>query len=199
MSSSNLIRLAGLAALGSGMLAVIVALLRLVVDIGDPALATTTSHVIVFVLYLCSTTLLLLGLVGLYTSQSETAGILGLAGFLVAFVGTVLATGALWFELFITPALAAAAPGLLEAELGIPGFVLVALLGAVGWVLFGAATLRSAVYPRWAALLLMIGGVLAYFFPLPLAGIIFSVTVAYLGFMLFTGRVRPDQQPSRAS
>jgi len=111
MSSSNLIRLAGLAALGSGMLAVIVALLRLVVDIDDPALASTTSHVIVFVLYLCSTTLLLLGLVGLYTSQLETAGILGLAGFLVAFVGTVLARGALWFELFITPALAAAAPG----------------------------------------------------------------------------------------
>jgi hypothetical protein len=199
MSSSNLIRLAGLAALGSGVLAVVVALLRLVVDIEDPALATTTSHVIVFLLYLCSTTLLLLGLVGLYTSQSETAGILGLAGFLVALVGTVLGAGALWFELFITPALAALAPGLLEAELGIPGFVLVALLGAVGWVLFGVATLRAAVYPRWAALLLMIGGVLAYFFPLPLAGIIFSVTVAYLGFMLFTGQVRPDQQPSRAT
>jgi hypothetical protein len=154
MSSSNLIRLAGLAALGSGVLAVVVALLRLVVDIEGPALATTTSHVIVFLLYLCSTTLLLLGLVGLYTSQSETAGILGLAGFLVAFVGTVLAAGALWFELFITPALVALAPGLLEAELGIPGFVLVALLGAVGWVLFGVATLRAGVYPRWAALLL---------------------------------------------
>jgi hypothetical protein len=128
MSSSDLIRLAGLATLSSGVLAVVVAPLRLVVDIEDPALATTTSHIIVFLLYLCSTTLLLLGLVGLYTSQSETAGILGLAGFLVAFVGTVLAAGALWFELFITPTLAAADPRLLKAELGIPGFVLVALL-----------------------------------------------------------------------
>jgi len=36
----------------------------------------------------------------------------------------------------------------------------------------------------------MIGGVLTYFFPQPLAGIIFSVTVVYLGFMLFTGQVR---------
>ncbi len=141
MSSSNLIRLAGLAALSSGVLAVVVALLRLVVDIEDPALATTTSHIIVFLLYLCSTMLLLLGLVGLYTSQSETTGILGLAGFLVAFVGTVLTAGALWFELFITPTLAAADPRLLEAELGIPGLVFVALLGSVGWVLFGAATL----------------------------------------------------------
>jgi hypothetical protein len=45
----------------------------------------------------------------------------------------------------------------------------------------------------------MIGVVLAYFFPLPLAGIIFSVTVAYLGFMLFTGEMRQDPQPSRAT
>jgi hypothetical protein len=199
MSSSNLIRLAGLAALSSGVLAVVVALLRLVVDIEDPVTATTASYAIVFLLYLLSAALLLLGLVGLYTSQSQAAGILGLVGFLVAFLGTVLAAGALWSELFITPALAAEAPELLAAELGIPGFVLIALLGAVGWVLFGVATMRAGVYPRWAALFLMIGGVLAYFFPLPLAGIIFSVTVAYLGFMLFTGEVRRDPQPSRAT
>lgn len=198
MSSSNLIRLAGLAALISGVLAAIGDLLRLVVDVENPGSATTASYAIVFLLYLISTALLLLGLVGFYTSQSQAAGIVGFVGFLVAFLGTVLLAGALWFELFITPALATEAPGLLEAELGLPGFILMLLFGAVGWVLFGVATLRAGVYPRWAGVLLIVGGVIA-FFPLPLVGIIFSVTVAYLGFLLFTGQVGSDEQPSRVS
>ena len=198
MSSSNLIRLAGLAALISGVLAAIGDLLRLVVDVEDPGSATTASYAIVFLLYLISTALLLLGLVGFYTSQSQAAGIVGFVGFLVAFLGTVLLAGALWFELFITPALATEAPGLLEAELGLPGFILMLLFGAVGWVLFGVATLRARVYPRWAGVLLIVGGVIA-FFPLPLVGIIFSVTVAYLGFLLFTGQVASDEQHSRVS
>ena len=198
MSSSSLIRLAGLAALISGVLGVIGDLLGLVVDLEDPVSATTASYTVVFLLYLISTALLLLGLVGFYTSQSQAAGILGLVGFLVAFLGTVLLAGALWFELFITPALATEAPGLLEAELGLPGFILMLLFGAVGWVLFGVATLRAGVYPRWAGVLLIVGGVIA-FFPLPLVGIIFSVTVAYLGFLLFTGQVGSAEQPSRVS
>ena len=87
----------------------------------------------------------------------------------MAFLGTVLLVGALWFELFITPALAAEAPELVEEELVLPGFILMLLFGAVGWVLFGVATLRAGVYPRLAGLLLIVGGVIA-FFPLPLGG-----------------------------
>ena len=198
MSTSSLIRLAGLAALISGVLAAIGDVLGLVVDLENVQSATTAGYAVVFMLYLLSTALLLLGLVGLYTSQSEAVGILGLVGFLVAFLGTVLLAGALWFELFITPALATEAPELLEAELGLPGFILMLLFGAVGWVLFGVATLRAGVYPRWAAILLTVGGVIA-FLPVPLVGIIFSVTVAYLGFLLFTGQVGSDEQPSRVS
>ena len=198
MSTSSLIRLAGLAALISGVLAAIGDVLGLVVDFENVQSATTAGYAVVFMLYLLSTALLLLGLVGLYTSQSEAVGILGLVGFLVAFLGTVLLAGALWFELFITPALATEAPELLEAELGLPGFILMLLFGAVGWVLFGVATLRAGVYPRWAAILLTVGGVIA-FLPVPLVGIIFSVTVAYLGFLLFTGQVGSDEQPSRVS
>ena len=198
MSSSSLIRLAGLAALSSGVLAAIGDLLSLVVDLENPLSATTAGYNVVFFLYLLSTALLLLGLVGLYTSQSQAAGILGLVGFLVAFLGTVLLAGALWFELFITPALATEAPELVAEELGLTGFILMLLVGAVGWVLFGVATLRAGVYPKWAAVLLIVGGVIA-FFPLPLVGIIFSVAVAWLGFMLFTGQVSSDEQPSRVS
>jgi hypothetical protein len=195
MSSSSLIRLAGLAALSSGVLSVIGDLLSLVIDLESPMSATPSSYTIVYFLYLLSTALVLLGLVGLYTSQSQAVGILGLVGFLVAFLGTVMLVGGLWFELFVTPNLAAQAPELVEADLGSLGFTLTFFLGAVGWVLFGVATLRSNVYPRWAAVLLIVGGVI-FFLPVPLRGIIFSVSVAYLGFMLFTGQVRSDEQPS---
>jgi hypothetical protein len=190
MSSSSLTRLAGLAALASGVLSAIGDLLTLVVSRQDPQSATTTSYT-VDLLYLLSTALLLLGLVGLYTSQSRATGLLGLVGFLTAFLGTVLLVGTLWFEVFVTPELA-------ESELGQTGYLLMLLVGAVGWVLFGVATLRARVYPRWAAILLIVGGVIA-FLPIPLVGIVFSVTVAYLGYLLFTGRVRSDEQPSRVS
>lgn len=198
MSTSSLIRLAGLAALISSMVSVVGDLLRLFVDVENPQTATTVPYTLVFSLYLLGGALLLLGLIGLYTSQSEETGILGLVGFLGAFLGTVLLAGALWFELFITPALAVQAPELAEAELGLPGFILVFLFGALGWILFGVATLRGRVYPRWPAMLLIIGGVIA-FLPIPLSGIVFSVAVAWLGFILFMGEGTPAEQPQRVS
>jgi hypothetical protein len=44
----------------------------------------------------------------------------------------------------------------------------------------------------------MAGGVVA-FVPIPLAGIVFSVAIAWLGFVLFTGGSAPAEQPSRVS
>jgi uncharacterized membrane protein required for colicin V production len=107
-------------------------LLSLVIDLENPLTAPTASYAIVFFLYLLSTALLLLGLVGFYTSQSRAEGTLGLVGFLVAFLGTVLLVGALWFELLITPALAEQAPDVAGEELGLTGFILMLLVGAVG-------------------------------------------------------------------
>ena len=198
MPSSSLIRLAGLAAVLSGASSVTGDLLSLVVDLESAESAATAPYVFVFLLYLLGTMLLLLGLVGLYASQSKAAGALGLVGFLVAFLGTALVSGALWFELFITPSLAAEAPELAEAELGLVGFILSFLLVIIGWVLFGVATLRARIYPRWAAVLLIVGAVVS-FVPIPLSGIVLSVAVAWLGFVLFTGRGMSSEQPSRVS
>lgn len=197
MSASGLVRWGGLAALVSGVVSIAGDLLRLFVDVEDARSATSAPYALVFLLYLIGTALLLLGLVSLYAGQSEAAGILGLVGFLTTFFGTVMLVGALWFELFITPALAARAPELAEAELGLVGFILVFFFGVLGWLLFGAATLRARVYPRWSAVLLMAGGVVA-FVPVPLAGIAFSLAVAWLGFVLFTGRSARPEQPSPA-
>ena len=198
MSSSTLIRWAGLAAMASGVCSVIGDLLSLAVDLESAESALTIPYVLVFLLYLLGTVLLLLGLVGLYASQSEAAGVLGLVGFLGAFVGTALLSGAIWFELFITPSLATEAPELAEAELGLAGFILSFLLVVIGWLVFGVATLRARVYPRWPAILLIVGVGLS-FTPIPLSGIVLSVAVAWLGFILFTGRGASVEQPPRVS
>jgi hypothetical protein len=115
--------------------------------------------------------LLLLGLVGLYTRQSEATGVGGLIGFLVAFVGTVLAQGS----------------------------VFAGLLADLGWALFGVASLQARVYPRPASILLIVGAVgTAVASALPRgepgsvlmyavigADIILNAAIAWLGFCLF--------------
>lgn len=198
MQSSKLFRWGGLAALVSAAVSIMGDILRLFVDVESAESAIGTSYALVFWLYLIGAVLLLLGLVGLYVSQSEAAGVLGLVGFLVAFAGTALLSGALWFELFITPALAVESPELAEAELGLAGFILSFLLVIVGWLLFGAATLRAHVYPRWGAVLLIVGAIVS-FAPVPLAGTVLSVAVAWLGFLLFTGKVISTEESARVN
>jgi hypothetical protein len=198
VQSSKLFRWGGLAALVSAAVSIMGDILRLFVDVESAESAIGTSYALVFWLYLIGAVLLLLGLVGLYVSQSEAAGVLGLVGFLVAFAGTALLSGALWFELFITPALAVESPELAEAELGLAGFILSFLLVIVGWLLFGAATLRAHVYPRWAAVLLIVGAIVS-FAPVPLAGTVLSVAVAWLGFLLFTGKVISTEESARVN
>ena len=139
----------------------------------------------------------LLGLCGLYVRQSEAAGVLGLIGFLVAFLGTVLIGGLGWAGAFIVPALADVAPEFLDVGPP-PGFFLTLVTFGVGWLLFGIATLLARVYPRTPPILLLIGAVIAVF-PLPFTVIVLAIAVAWLGFALFAGGDASAQQPSRVS
>jgi hypothetical protein len=146
--------------------------------------------------------LLLVGLVGLYVRQSEAAGILGLVGFVVAFLGTALALGAVWASLFVAPYLAVEAPGVLDTEptgaLAL-GFTLTFLVFfPLGWLLFGIAALRARIYPRAAAIVLIVGAVIG-FLPIPLTSIVLNVAIAWLGFTLFTEKGISAEQPSRVS
>jgi hypothetical protein len=206
MSSSDLIRWAGLAAILAGVLLVVADLLNLAIgfDEDEPFSETATTGIYAFqsVVNLLAAVLLLIGLVGLYARQSEAAGpagLLGLAGFLVAFLGTALVTGLLWASLFIVPTLAVEVPAFLDQVEGPPpGFFLTFITFAVGWLLFGIATLLARVYPRIPTILVMIGAVIAVL-PLPFTGIVLAIAVAWLGFALFTGREALTEQPSRVS
>jgi hypothetical protein len=124
-------------------------------------------------LWLIGTLLLLVAVVGLHARQSEAAGALGLVGFLAALIGTGLLVGFMWANAFIPPALAVEAPAVLDNE---PtgslafGFILSTTVSGLGWALFGVAMLRTRVYPRVAAILLIIGALLVIA-PLPATGL----------------------------
>ncbi len=199
MSSSDLIRWGGPAAVAGGVLFVLGELLNLP-TLGEENLsevAVTASWVVQQLLFLLGTVLLLFGLFGLYARQSEAAGTLGIVGFLAAFLGTALQAGTSFDQAFVLPIVADVAPELVDA--GPPlGIILAFISFGVGWLLFGAATLRARVYPRGAAVLLMVGAVLAAF-PLPFTYSVLGVAVSWLGFSLFTRRGAPAEQPPRVS
>lgn len=200
MASSDLIRWCGLAAVVSGVLVVIATLFEVgVFAAGEFSEAVTTgTYTFYSVLWLIAGVLMPLGLVGLYARQAGVTGPFGLVGFLIAFVGTMLLAGFDWASVFIAPALATEAPEFLDAGPP-PGLIPTFVIFAVGWLLFGIATLRGQVYPRWAAILLIVGAVILIL-PLPLTSIVFAVALAWLGFHLFTGRgVAEAQAPQRVS
>ena len=174
MSSWNLVRWCGMAAMVAGVLSIVVDLVVLsVFSFGQSFGQALTSSGLLFrsAVAPLAGALLLLGLVGLYARQSEATGVPGLISFLIAFVGTVLAQS----------------------------FVLADLLANLGWALFGVSCLKVRIYPRVASTLLIIGAVsTAIFGSLPRsepggilmyavigADVIFNVAIALLGLALF--------------
>jgi hypothetical protein len=204
MSYSSVIRWSGLAAMVAGVGLLIAELLELLTGFGDESfseLAQTVPFIFQQALYLLSLTLLLVGLVGLYARQLESAGPLGLVGFLVALLGTVLLAGFFWANVFIAPALARGAPEFLDLGGRFPGFFPSLLTYAVGWILFGLASLRARVYPRAAAILLIIGAALDPLggLHLPFTGVLIDAAFIWLGFSLFSGRGASVEQPTRGA
>ena len=198
MASSNLIRLGGLAAVLAGALLLIADLWSLLLEVifggsfeNFSKFAVTTSWTLMSTMYLIGALLLLVALVGLYTRQSEAAGTLGLVGFLVALVGTGLLAGMMWAMAFVVPSAAIEAPAFLDAEeVAGPldmGFMLSGIAVAVGWVLFGVATLRARVFPRKAAIVLIVGALLTVL-PLPATTLVIDVALAWLGLTLLSGQ-----------
>jgi hypothetical protein len=211
VSSSSLVRLGGLAA-------VMAAVLLLTADIIDAynidayrtaelnrEFLTTGTHASESALRLVAFGLLLpMGLVGLYTRQSEAAGPLGLVGFVAAFAGTVLVAGFVWADTFLAPELATSAPQFLDMGPP-PGRALSFLVFGIGWALFGLASLVGRVYPRSASALLIVGAVIGTvvsltLLPVPIGGLPFEAAVAWLGVALLTGwGGSASTRPSRVS
>ena len=172
ITSANLIRWAGLAAMGAGILYVAIQAIH---PLDVPSSVTTSRWAFVHYLSLVMDLLGLLGITGLYARQAEKSGWLGLAGFLLFGLFWALDVAFHFIEAFVEPVLAAEAPkfvaGLLGMVNGVPSEIslgaipaVYALDGVAGYVLggllFGVATFRAGILPRWAGGLLALGAVL---------------------------------------
>ena len=75
------------------------------------------------------------------------------------------------------------------------------LIQALGWTIFGIATYRARVFPRWLAVGLVVGALLL-FVPVQGGSVVFQLAVASMGVLLVTGRAErpsPDQDMSQRS
>ncbi len=195
----NPVRWGGLAAIVAGVMLGISQLVRLYADLIDPSVFGRNLRVDI-VLGLLLAVLMQFGLLGLYAPQANRMGSLGLIGFALATAGTQLVMGVSFIFAFVRPVLWPwEDPEYFEKTLF--SLALFGLTFALGWILLGVAALRARVYPRGATILLIVGA-LILLIPLPLSDIIFAATVAWLGYVLFTGReteVAPQPpQPARA-
>jgi hypothetical protein len=164
---SRFVRLGAWAAMVSGLaLVVSMVLAWLVVPyerLGQTEAYLTSSYSVSSGLRLLGLILLVWGLIGIYGPQSRAAGTFGLWTFVVVFLGTALAAGNTWAEVFVYPTLAQVAPSMVpggfttEASSYMSvGLSLSYPLFFLGLILFAAATFWARVYPRWIALLLII-------------------------------------------
>ncbi len=144
--------------------------------------------------------LTLLSLQGIYLSQIEQVGGLGLIGFVLAFMGTSL-TGGVMFYSYVISSLALKEPSLAQyfgpgMSLGgaVDGLMIASGMAyLMGWVVFGLATFRAQVYPRWMGFLLAFGLLLGLPLRLPMPGgrsvgfAIWSIAFIALGIALWKG------------
>jgi len=213
ITASSLIRWSGLAAIGAG---IIFAGIQPIHPLDVLASVTTSAWAIIQSLKFTMCLLGLLGMTGLYARQVEKAGWLGLAGYLLFSLFYVLTAGFVFAEAFILPLLATEAPKFVEGFLGIINghtsevslgvlpslYVLAGIVGyTLGGLLFGIATFRAGILPRWAAGLFAVGAVAPFVLavlPHPLDrtfAVPMGIALAWLGYGLWSERRETASEP----
>jgi len=213
ITNANLIRLAGLSALIAGICYMLVGIFH---PANVPSSVTTTRWEIVHVLACAMSFFGVLGLAGLYARQAVKTGWLGLIGYLLLSFWMVLIMGFSFVEAFILPHVAAALPAFVQAWMGMfnapRGQFDLGVLPTIwtlsgpalilGGLLFGIATFRAGILPRWAGALLALSTVLAPIGVLlpnasqPKIAIPQGFALAWLGYALWSERPTQPLAPS---
>jgi hypothetical protein len=146
-----------------------------------------------------------LGLIAIYWAQAERAGSLGVAGFAVSLAGAFGYAGASWAAAFVVPALARVAPTVLDGPDPLIGAGLIStiLVAAVGWILFGIATIRAGVFPRWTGILIIVANVIPFVLqplgiPTQIGPIALGVAMIGMGYQILGSALVPTRVPVHA-
>lgn len=170
ITASTLMRLAGSSAVVAGLCFLAIGMFH---PVNEPSSVNATwvnVHIAATALGFFG----LFGMAGLYARQVEETGWLGLAGFLLFTAWMTLVCGFSFVEAFILPKLATESPAFIAGWMGMfsgaPSAVDLGILPMLwnisgpifilGSVLFGIATFRARVLPRWAGALLALNAVL---------------------------------------
>lgn len=205
MSEQNLIRWSGLAlAIGGIGIALFLITLYPLGDFFAPEALTSSESVLAHTFHWIGGTFALFGLVGWHLKQRAQAGMLGLLGFLLAFIGTTLTIVGGVSAGYIFPVLAAEAPEafdpqgpLFTSPNAIPFFIGFAAF-MLGYLLLGIATVRAGILPRWGAILAIVGAILFQLPPQPvgpfptfvilLGAVLFGAGAVWIGWALWSGK-----------
>ena len=130
----------------------------------------SATHAINGVASIVAFGLLIVALLAIYEWEATEAGTLGVIGLVAAVIGTVFMAGDWWYEAYAVPWLADVAPVVFDT--GASGRLLVGgltsfVLFALGWTVFGAASVRARVFPVAISASILVGGVLS---GIPIAG-----------------------------
>ena len=205
VTTSALMRWAGASAVAAGLCFIVIGIFH---PENVPSAVTTATwinaHIAAFALGFFG----LFGMAGLYARQAEKTGWLGLAGFLLFSAWMTLVSGFSFVEAFILPKLATVSPAFVEGFLGVvtgvPSTIDFGILPTLwtlsgpmyilGPMLFGIATFRAGILPRWAGALLALNIV---FVPLgavvpaayqPMIMVPVGLAMAWLGYALVSER-----------
>jgi len=185
----------------SGLAALIGGVLTVVLDVWDFLLtgdqpvsvaATSGAWTALHVGYLVADVLILLALVGIWRGQAAKAGAVGVAGFLLAFAGTVMLASLEWSTAFLFPWVAESAPEILDSDpsgAAMAGFIVTFVLLLVGWILFCVASLSARVYPRGPVWLLIVGTITVLVLGVadaPFLDVVWGTALAWLGWEVWS-------------
>ncbi len=128
-----------------------------------PEVIASAKWILIHCLFAVSLVLGLMGTTALYAVTALRTGVLGLAGFVMLFIGMMLIFGLDYYEVFIAPFLAINYPEVINDfgagdTMGTVAFAfpISGLLTVVGYALLGAAWKRSQIIPGYLAYILIL-------------------------------------------
>jgi hypothetical protein len=212
ITAATLMRLAGVSAIVTGLSIIVIGMFH---PLNIPSSVTTAAWVNVHIFATALGFFGLFGMAGLYARQVEESGWLGLIGFLLFTAWMTLVSGFSFLEAFIEPRLVTEAPAFVASLLGMftsmPSEINLGILPTLwnisgpmyifGSLLFGIATFRAGVLPRWAgaflafaALLIPVGAFVPAEYQSEVAMIPVGLAVTWLGYALFSERREQESE-----